>query len=379
MLIVTIILGIIISWLIFEKRLTQKSVCSLQLRVLVNGTRGKSSVTEYIAAGLSNTQKDVMAKITGIVPTIIHNGEKRPIRRFGVARVQEQINVIRLASKKRVECLILECMSLAPELQRLESSVFIPHIYVITNIKDDHREEMGKSLEEQSDSICNAIPENCTVITNETRFFYKIKEKAQIRKSTVISLQELGNETYAWLPDEIFPENISLALAVCKAAGIDRKQAEEGIQKCLSKSKSPLTTVNYRNKDIRFLNAFSVNDVDSTEYFLAHWEKKIGHDGKISVLLNTRADRPLRTDLFAGWIASKTSSIDKIIVTGDHSNRAKYSMIKAGVDKGKIFIWRKKLLSNLKRNLFDIVCDGSFVAGVGNIAGNGFYIINELQ
>lgn len=367
------------SSLIFEKWLTQKSVNSLQLRVHVNGTRGKSSVTEYIAAGLSNTQHDVMAKITGIVPAIIHNGERRSIKRFGVARVQEQINIIRLASKKRVKGLVLECMSLAPELQQLESSVFKPHIYVITNIKDDHREEMGKSIEEQADSICDAIPMNCTVITNETRFIYKIKEKAQSRNSSVISLQELGNETYSWLPDGIFSENVSLALAVCKTAGIDLKQAEEGILKYISKSKSPLTVVNYRNEEIRFLNAFSVNDVDSTDYFITGWENKTGHRGKISLLLNTRADRPLRTDLFAVWIAKRNPSIDKIIITGDHSHRAKYSLLRAGVDKERIYIWKKKQLINIKRNLFDIVCHGSLVAGVGNIAGNGFDIINELQ
>jgi poly-gamma-glutamate synthase PgsB/CapB len=379
MLIVTIILVILISSLILEKWLTQKSVDSLQLRVHVNGTRGKSSVAEYIAAGLSNNQQDVMAKITGIVPAIIHNGERRSIKRFGVARVQEQMNIIRLASRKRVKFLVLECMSLAPELQLLESSVFKPHIYVITNIKDDHREEMGKTIEEQSDSICDAIPGNCTVITNETRFIDKIKGRAKSRNSSVISLQESNKETLSLLPDGVFSENVSLALTVCKKAGIDHKQAEEGILKYISKSKSPLTVVNYRNEEIRFLNAFSVNDVASTEYFLTGWEKKTGHKGKISVLLNTRADRPIRTDLFAVWIANRTPSIDKIIITGDHSHRAKYSMLRAGVDKEKIFIWKKKQLINIKRNLFDIVCNGSLLAGVGNIAGHGFDIINELQ
>lgn len=379
MLIVSILLSIIFAMLIFEKSTVQRSVSNLQLRIHVNGTRGKSSVTEYIAAGIFMAQPEVMAKITGIIPTIIHNGAEQNIKRAGVARVQEQFYTIRLAAKMKAKSLILECMSISPELQRLESRFFKPHIYVITNIKDDHREEMGKRLEDQANSICNAIPANCTVITNELRYLDKIKEIATANNSLVVSPQPLKPELLKRLPFGIFPENISLALAVCDVAGINYELAEQGIINRILSSKSPLFSINYDSKEIKFLNAFAVNDVDSTGSFLKHWQKNLGNNGKISVILNTRADRPIRTDLFAGWISDISSSLSNIIVTGDHVNRAKYSMLKAGVDKGKIYIWQSKHLKRLKKNLFNMIDDGSLVVGVGNIGGDGFTILSELK
>ena len=379
MLIVTIILCTIISFLLIEKWLARKNIESLPLRIHVNGTRGKSSVTDYIGAGIFHARPGVMAKITGIVPAIIHNGEERIIRRTGVARVQEQVDVIRLASKNKVTSLVLECMSISPELQKLESSFFKPHIYVITNIRDDHREEMGKNIEEQAQSICNAIPGNCIVVTNEVQFLDKIRETARTRNSKVICSREINPVVKNILPSGIFPENVSLALTACEAAGIDSKLAEEGILKRISILDCPLTTIHYKNNEIKFLNAFAVNDIESTDSFINHWQNKITQDGKMSILFNTRADRPIRTDLFAEWIANMSSSVGQIIITGDHFRRAKHQLLKAGTDKKIIHTWRGALLRNVKEELFNTVPVGALVIGVGNVGGDGFYILNKLK
>ena len=379
MLIVTFLLGVIICMLLFEKWSIQKSINSIQVRVLVNGTRGKSSVTEYIAAGIYNEQSDVMAKVTGIIPTVIYNGKEITLKRTGAARVQEQINIIRLASRKKVKSLVLECMSVSPELQRLESRLFKPHYYVITNIKDDHREVMGKSIEEQVNSICSAIPKNCTVITNENCFYDEIKKASSLKNSRVIKPDDLKPELFKKLPSGIFSVNVSLALSVCDTAGINHELAENGIMNWTLNSTTPLNIINYENKEITFLNAFSVNDTDSADYFINYWQNKIGFNGKISVIFNTRSDRPLRTDLFAEWLVGLSSSIDYIIITGDHSQRGKYSILKTGTDKRKVFTLNRKLLKNFKKYLFDLVPDGSWVIGIGNIGGDGFEIINKMK
>jgi poly-gamma-glutamate synthase PgsB/CapB len=378
MLFTTLILFLVISLLIVEKTAVQRSVETLELRIHVNGTRGKSSVTEYIAAGLLNTQTDVMAKVTGIVPTILHNGVEQPIRRVGGARVQEQMNLIRFASKKKVRSLILECMSISPELQRLESRFFKPHIYVITNIKDDHREEMGRDPEEQANSICGAIPENCTVITNEIRFLEKIKERAALRNSVVITPQELDSEFHQNLPSGIFPENVRLALTACMVAGVDLQLAQEGIRRYLSGRSSALTRLSDGKRQIMFLNAFAVNDVDSTALFIEQWKEKLGNQGKITLVFNTRSDRPIRTDLFTGWCKKSISTIENIIVTGDHAMRANHSLLKSGFDKEKIHIWSAKQVENAKSGLFEIAEDGALVVGIGNIGEAGFTFLKGI-
>lgn len=357
----------------------QKSIRFMSLRIHVNGTRGKSSVTEYVAAGIAASHGEVMAKITGIIPSTIHNGVIQPVDRNGAARVQEQVAILRSAFRKKVKTMVMECMSIAPELQKLEGSIFKPHFYVITNIRDDHREEMGKDIESQADAICSAIPANCKVITNEKHFIKKIEEKASASHSTVITTGELDERLRKQLPFGIFPENVALALTVCKEAGIDPDLAETGILHWISNIKSPVTTIRHGGKEIRFLNAFSVNDIASTESFIGHWKELSDHTGRLSVILNTRADRPVRTDLFSEWIAKNSWSFDKIIVTGNHRKRAKFKLSRSGVEKEKVISWNRRETRNAVRSLVNCVEDGSFVTGVGNVGGEGFHIINELR
>jgi poly-gamma-glutamate synthase PgsB/CapB len=375
--IVSVILCFTICLLIFENWALKRNVNNLQLRIHVNGTRGKSSVTEYIAASIGNAKPSVMAKITGIVPTIMLNGEKQTIKRVGITRVQEQIGVIKRASRKKTDTLVMECMSISPELQRLESTFFRPHIYVITNIKDDHREEMGKTLEEQANSICSAIPENCIVVTDEKLFLPKIEKFATRMKSRVVVSEGVSQSLLQSIPDSVFVENVALALSVCKAAGIDNQLAEQGIMDYVKTLKSPLTHLNYKGKEILFLNAFAVNDVDSTSNFIDHWKQILGKNYKTTILFNTRADRPIRSDLFAEWIA-KIPFIENVIVIGDHSSRAKRSLLRFGLAVERIHVWNQKKMKNFKENLLSSIPDDSLVVGVGNISGSGFRVINEL-
>ncbi|MBE0666896.1 MAG: hypothetical protein IH593_04405, partial [Bacteroidales bacterium] len=241
------------------------------------------------------------------------------------------------------------------------------------------REGMGVSLDSQAEAICSAIPKNCTVITNEKHFLDKIREKAAVRNSSVITPEELDNEMTGRLPYGVFPENVALALAVCKEAGAEPIRSGIAIQKLLSDCPSPLTTFSDGNKSLHFLNAFAVNDIDSTESFISHWKRVIDHKGKITIVLNTREDRPLRTRIFSDWIAKDQQFYERIILTGNHKERAKYSLIKSGVEKVKIMTWKRELLNDFKMNLINILPDRSLVVGVGNIGGDGFHILNTLK
>lgn len=379
MLIVSVILILVFSLLIIERRMLQKSIGSMSLRIHVNGTRGKSSVTEYIAAGIAASRPEVMAKVTGIIPATIHNGIIQVVDRTGPARVQEQVNILRSAALKRVKTMVLECMSIAPELQKLEGSIFKPHFCVITNIRDDHREAMGKDLQAQAEAICSAIPSNCRVITGEKKFIGKIEEKASAGNCTVIAAGELDERIRVRLPYGVWPENVALALTVCREAGIDPELAEEGIMNWISGIKSPLMTIQEGGKQIWFLNAFAVNDIDSTESFVGHWKEASGYTGKISVILNTRADRPVRTDLFADWISKNRDSIDLVIVAGNHRRRARNKLTAAGYENEKVICWSRREMRNPVRSLTGLVADRSLVAGIGNIAGDGFHFINGLR
>jgi len=373
-----VILLIVFGFLIIEKMVVSRSVASMNLRIHVNGTRGKSSVTEYIAAGIVKSDPKVMAKVTGVIPTVIFNNKGQTIKRFGVARVQEQFNIMNQAARAGVKSLVMECMSISPDLQRLESRVFKPHIYVITNIRDDHREAMGRCLEEQAISICNAIPYNCKVVTNELQFLELITKTSAERGSTVITPSTNENVSEINIPYGVFPENLALAAAVCREAGIDYADALNGILDHVNLAKSPLVPLKSGAGEIYFLNAFSVNDLSSTKTFIKYWQERSELGNNFSVLINTRADRPLRTGLFVKWIVEELHDSAMIFISGSHSGRAKAELRGAGIGKDRIRIIKRNEIKSFDKILFDLLPDGSFVVGVGNISGDGNKILKAI-
>lgn len=373
------LLVLILLFLVLETGFTRRNVSRIGLRVHVNGTRGKSTVTEYIAAGLRSSGKKTFAKITGVQPTLIlPGGEKRIIKRRGTPRVQEQFKIIQQAVQSKAQSLVLECMSISPDLQQLESRVFRPHLYIITNIKDDHREKMGLTIQEQARAICEAIPEKCLVITNEIQFIEMIKDAAKAKSSRVITPGKLSAEFEELVQPGIYRGNIALAWAVCREAGIAPDAVLKGIREVNRQLQSPLIRVKSNTKQIHFLDGFAVNDVPSAEAFINHWQAKFKKSAPISVLLNTRADRPFRSLIFAEWLANSLPHLQRIILTGTHIYRTKRALVKAGIARNQILIWKERELKALKQNLLNEVEENAIVIGLGNIAGPGFQVRKVL-
>jgi gamma-polyglutamate synthase len=378
MLIPCFTLILVISLLYLEALIIKKRVRRIKFRIHVNGTRGKSSVTEYIAAGI-RTERNVLAKITGIKPTIIYpDGANKIIKRNGRARVKEQFAMVHLASKLSADSLVLECMSILPELQILESKILSPHIYIITNIRDDHREEMGVSLIDQAEAICSAIPYNATVLTTEQDFLPLIQRCAAKRNSKVNLINALDEKYSFQIPDGIFPLNIALAIAACKIVGINEDTGFNKIMEIIKNKPLPLIEFNANGKKIKFVDGFAVNDVPSAEGFIRYWKSKFNDIEDILLILNTRNDRPVRSLLFAEWIG-KSKTISKIILTGTHIPRTKKEIVNSGFDSNKIYAWKKSEVSNVLASLSKIITKNSLVFGIGNIAGDGFSILESLN
>ena len=107
----------------------------IPLRIHVNGTRGKTSVTRLIAAGLREAGIRCVAKTTGTVPRfILPNGREVPVYRPSGPNVIEQKQSVTMAAAQRAEALVVECMALQPHLQWLSESKLVRATHgVITN------------------------------------------------------------------------------------------------------------------------------------------------------------------------------------------------------------------------------------------------------
>ena len=86
----------------------QRRVRSIPIRVHVNGTRGKSSVTRLIGAGLRAAGIPTITKVTGTFPRLIlEDGSDVHIHRRGEANILEQVSIVRFAAKRKAQALVV--------------------------------------------------------------------------------------------------------------------------------------------------------------------------------------------------------------------------------------------------------------------------------
>lgn len=113
-------------------------------RFLVNGTRGKSTVTLTIAHLLRGMGFSVLSKATGVLPLVEDGRTRRELRRFsGRGSVSEAL--FWLSSASTFDFLVLECNAVSPIAQRDILSIYRPEVLVYTNFLPDHQEEWGSS------------------------------------------------------------------------------------------------------------------------------------------------------------------------------------------------------------------------------------------
>ena len=113
-------------YMIFEYWRHQRYLKSIPIRIHVNGTRGKSSVTRLIAAGLRSGGYVTVAKTTGTMPRIIlPDGRESAIVRLGPANIIEQKYILRFAASFKPEVLVIECMAVNPIYQWVTERSFV--------------------------------------------------------------------------------------------------------------------------------------------------------------------------------------------------------------------------------------------------------------
>ena len=91
-----------------------------------------------------------MPRATGSAARVIApNGHETPIARRGAATINEQIDVVAEHVQRDVEALVIECMAVLPELQEInERKLVRSTICVICNVREDHLDEMGPTLDD---------------------------------------------------------------------------------------------------------------------------------------------------------------------------------------------------------------------------------------
>ena len=413
---VLIFAAVIIGCLIAERALAIRHRRAIKHVIHVNGTRGKSSVTRLIAAGLGAAQAlkmpqgnigaaaqkgdadsrlqagglRVFCKTTGTLPmTINGDGEEKLIARRGPANISEQIRTLKWAADDGADALVAECMAVSPELAwTCEHKIFHSDVSVITNARVDHVAEMGESTDDVALALSNTVPERGPVFTADAALAEFLKEK--FANDVILADGGITDEEFAAAgiePEKVaFPENYALALAVCEYLGVSRGAALAGMSRF---KPDPYDAAAYELPGgAVFVNAMSANDPQSTGMLLDRYRggaqtgagdvshgdhpKSIGaveptENGRLYIVLNCRADRGYRTKLMIDFI--KTVKPDGVYLMGD-----------AAAAGRRLRTFAPKTVT--PRELYEVMSKdaaGDMYFAIGNIARGGMELMNLVE
>jgi len=374
-----------VAYGITEYFLHQKRVNSIPIRIHVNGTRGKSSVTRLIGAALSEAGIRTITKVTGTYPRLIlEDGTETHIYRKTDANIIEQLSVIKLASKKKAEAVVVECMALQPQYQEItERKMIRATIGVITNTRLDHVDIMGYSLPEIGSAISKTIPLKQHCFTAEKKMF-PLLEKAAVKKKTTLHLSDSSKIT----PEEMLGfgymehrENVALSLAVCEHLGIDKATALRGMYKANPDAGVlKVHSLIHDEKIINFFNAFAANDPQSTLMIFNNIICENLFRGTNIIMLNTRQDRLDRARQLSSMIGENLSGIlDYLILIGQSTEMVENLCVSNGTPKNKII----NLGWTDPHSVFNAVVSctdkESTVTAIGNMGGMGAMVAGLFE
>jgi len=317
-----ITLLIFILYLIFEYVMLQSRIHKIPLRILVNGTRGKSTTVKIIHKILQESGKKVLAKTTGDVPQLIFpDGSQKKVKRSAPASIIENIRILKKAAKANPDAVVLECMALQPETQRVLSHfIFKPNYTIITNIHPDHFEVMGPDITDTAHSISECFSKDSSIIL--TKGTMQLLSRVPRRHA---GMHQAENEEFPVhfknIPHQIINENWAVISTLAGKLNLDKKTTEQ----CFTDAwKSIDQRISYLlpNQNAEFWNLFSANDSHTSDSFM---RKRLGEnsfDRNLLCYLNCRADRPLRTKEFVNLILGKYSQAE-IWLIGDGKHLAK--------------------------------------------------------
>jgi poly-gamma-glutamate synthase PgsB/CapB len=367
-----------------EQAAVRRAAESIPHRVVVTGTRGKSSVTRLVAAGLRAGGLRTWAKATGSAPSLIFpDGSEQRIRRRASPSILEQGRLLRRAAGEGAEAIVFEAMSIHPETQRAEGRLILrPRILAVTNARLDH---LGGAVRERSDvarMLLLSAPPGCRVLVPEEELFPGLCEACERADAVLVPVgRDSFPESGALVGDMGYPEfavNLRLALATCAELSVSGGAVLAAMRGCRP-DLGRFRLLRFRGdagEEVLAASAFAANDPESTLRVLEAMEARedaTPAPGRKVWILNVRKDRGERTlqwiDTLVEWSRRACLPFEELLVIGDaaHGRAAARKLRKSGLDA-------EYLPGADPRRITARATRGSgrnLLFGIGNIAGIG--------
>ena len=320
-----------------------KQLNGLKQRVYVNGIRGKSTVTRLVAGVLREAGIQTIGKTTGSAAMVIlPDGRDIPIERKSSATIMELFNTARKYVRKNTEAIVFETMALFPNNQISSQDLLVKgNINIITNVREDHQDVMGETLEEIADTMSLTIPHNGVLITAEDRphLRERLRKNAEARGSQLVYADpsNVTDTDLAGFNYLSFRENIAIGLAIAEILGIPRATAMRGMWN----ARPDVGVVNiqrtyWKEKEIVWIPLFAVNDRESTIISIEALKPYYRPDATTIGILNNRYDRADRAMRFATIAAKDLADVNYWFTFGGYEEQVTERMLELGVTRNRI-------------------------------------------
>ena len=365
-----------------EQRSHHRRLESIPERIVVNGIRGKSSITRLCAGALRGGGLRTVGKTTGTAARFVFpDGTEEPIhRKFGLANIVEQIGIIKRAVTWRPDALVIECMAVLPELQEInERKLVRSTICVICNVREDHLDEMGPTLDDVARSLSRSMPVGGICVTAERDRLHILQEEADRRDCRLVavdpaSVRDDEMDRFRWIT---FKENVAVALAVAHLCGVGRGEAMAGM---VAARPDPGTvavdTYATPRGRIAFANIFAANDPESTLMNIELLRSRGMISAPLTMVVNCRPDRVERNGQM-GELSGRVRP-DRVVLIGEQTHTARSRVPRELADRVVDLGGALDLAAFLETVAIGPAGIGSVVA-VGNIHGQGEVLLSRMH
>lgn len=377
---------LVVSLGLIEMFLHRRRLKKIPIRIHVNGTRGKSSVTRLIASGLRAGGIKTCAKTTGTLPKVITpDGREFPVFRPGRTNVIEQLRIVKFASSYGVDAIVMECMALQPLLQWLCESKLVRATHgVITNAREDHLDVMGPTEADVAKALAATVPVKAKFFTAEQRNLGIFELATTDRQTTLIPSTSADTEAVTDQEMSFFSyiehkENVALALKVCSDLGVDRQTALKGMYEATPDAGAlSFHELDFFGRHLVFFNAFAANDPESTEKLWNIALEKTTHKQVKIALFNCRQDRADRSLQLARAVCS-WKDVDAVVLMGTGTYFFAKEAVREGFSYGKIYFADYPSVEEIFETLLEIGGNSATIVGMGNIGGQGLDVVQFFK
>lgn len=331
----------VIAWWILRNRRVLAITRDIPIRILIAGSRGKSSTVRLLHAALHANGRRVFAKATGTAAAqITPDLHEKPTRRWGQVSIVEMQDAVLQAGRSGADAMVLESMAVQPRLiAQVSEEIVHPTIAVVTNAHLDHLEDEGNTREQVMDALANVIDGAPLVVTAERdpSALARLTWRAHLNGARVCSAPHADPRVVD--VESAHPDNVDIVLAVTRSLGYPDSVSLAGMRTATHETgDDPVHDLRFDGMTMRWIDLGAINDPASAVSALQSLENHVLPEAPVVAILVGRSDRPLRSLEFAALL--RPGVVDAVLIRGGPEYQVRSILRESGWGSTRLEILR---------------------------------------